>query len=332
MRRGSRTLTVMAATSVALSLAVGPVARAQDASPAPTPSPFCAVLTLAEVKAALGVDVTIASSSDTGCTYADPVTTSTTVDVSVVAGDYATVAPAMISDGTDVQVGGRHARVSTDGAQLYVDTAAGILGLLLTGPGGNAPTGIDAAAVIQSLGGLVVPRLASIPLPAQPTPTPAPSYVGDPDLVALFPTQVGGQPVQVESRDSAEMLASVDPTDEATQAVLQTLQTALATQGRSLADLSIAMSFLSGIYALRVKDADVSSLVGSMLPVFTSSMLRMNDPQQQMAQVAGKTVIVITEGPDSPGAQKLYAYPMDDVLWLVSVTDPALTEIFQKLP
>jgi len=314
----------------ALSLSVSPVAHAQSPTPGdtptPTPSPFCAVLTPAEVKAALKIDATIQDSSDTDCTYADYVTAFVGVDVRVETEDYATIAPLIITDGKDIQVAGRNARIETDGALLYVDTDQGVLALQLVG---SAPTGVDAATAMESLGATAVGRLASIPLPTpvpQITPGPAPSFIGDADLVALFPKTIAGKPLQIESRNSDEVLASIDTTDESQAQTLQTLTTALGSQGKSMADLSVATAFSAsgGIEALRVKGADMSQLGPVLLPIFLGSM---SEPVQSSAQIGGKTVTVITSGENS-----IYAYPKNDVLWLVFATDPDLTEIFTNLP
>ena len=63
MRRLLRTAPgLVTALAVVASLAAGPVVRAQEASPAATASPFCAILTPAEVTAAIALDVTIGQS------------------------------------------------------------------------------------------------------------------------------------------------------------------------------------------------------------------------------------------------------------------------------
>jgi len=68
----------------------------------------------------------------------------------------------------------------------------------------------------------------------------------------------------------------------------------------------------------------MSQLGPVLLPIFLGSM---SEPLQSSAQIGGKTVTVITSGENS-----IYAYPKNDVLWLVFATDPDLTEIFTNLP
>ncbi len=81
--------------------------RAQEASPAPTASPFCAILTPAEVTAAIGLDVTIGQSLDDFCSYdASNGVTSLTVQHDTGATKVADLKP-YFTDATDTTVAGR---------------------------------------------------------------------------------------------------------------------------------------------------------------------------------------------------------------------------------
>jgi hypothetical protein len=48
--------------------------------------------------------------------------------------------------------------------------------------------------------------------------------------------------------------------------------------------------------------------------------------------VGGKDVIVVRPTADSTDDQLQYIYPKDDVLWVVSAVEPALSEALSKLP
>lgn len=58
----------------------------------------------------------------------------------------------------------------------------------------------------------------------------------------------------------------------------------------------------------------------------------MADPQQTPTTIAGTAVIKVTDGPDSAGAGGTYFYAHGDVLWVLSASEPDLTEILQALP
>jgi hypothetical protein len=316
---------MLVSLGAALSLTIGPVARAQDASPgdtpAATPSTFCAVLSADEVSAALKVTVTIQDSSDTNCTYADYTTSFLGLDVRVETGDFATVAPLMMSDGTDTKVGGRDARIAKDGSLMYVDAEQGMLALQLIG---TPAAGVDASAALQALGATALSRLGSVPLPTPEPQRPTPSFIGDADLVARFPKTIAGAPLTVQSF-SGKDLASIGMNDES----LSAITTGLAAVGKTLDDMSLAFGFTTGgegISAIRIKGVDAATIESQLLPLLLSNI---TNPVQEPASVAGKNVTKVT---DSATYTITYLYTHDDVIWDVQATDPDLTEIFQNLP
>jgi hypothetical protein len=121
--------------------------------------------------------------------------------------------------------------------------------------------------------------------------------------------------------------------------------------GKSINDLSLAFgSFptedsFGDITAVRLKGADISSVTNDLLPLLLTDVL---DPVQTPIVIAGKNVTIVTDGPLessppslAPGAtvdpytvtpDRYYVYPKGEVLWFVSADEPALTEVFQKLP
>ncbi len=351
-----RVLAVVTTAVFALSLGIASAGLAQDATldpgvtiePDATPSPFCGVLTADEATAALGVPLTIGTSSETDCSYDSDFQTS---DVSLnarredgpISDDYP---KSYYPDGVDLQVAGHVAFYVADGTILFVDEGSNdqlfVLQLF-----GTPPDSIDVQAALTALAEQGLPRLAGIPLPPEPSVAPEPSYLGDAELEALMPTEIAGVPVDVESMSFAEYLGPIDPGDTASQDALKQLQDALATRGKTIDDLSMGFASFAtedafgGITAVRLKGADIAQFQDDLLPLLLNDVF---DPQQTPTTIAGKPVIIVTDGPlESPspsasvdpyavGTDRAYMYPKDEILWFVSAEEPALTEVFQKLP
>jgi hypothetical protein len=79
--------------------------------------------------------------------------------------------------------------------------------------------------------------------------------------------------------------------------------------------------FSTFIYAFRIAGADATK--------YSSLLLAAMDPESRSApgQVAGKDVTVVTA---DAGTQ--YVYPRNDVIWVVTAAEPALSEVFAALP
>ncbi len=154
-------------------------------------------------------------------------------------------------------------------------------------------------------------------------------FLADTDLEALFPSTIGDISLTIESQRGSEALAD----SEIPQSVLD----ALATQGKTLDDMSIASgsafdpdtNTLVFIYAIKVAGADMTALADDFLAVFNDEA---PPAEQTPSQVGGKDVIVVRPTADSTDDQLQYIYPKDDVLWVVSAVEPALSEALSKLP
>ena len=324
MRTRSRFLPV--AASLALLLTAVPVAQAQEESPAASPSPFCAVLTPEEIASTLGIEVSVSDSTDVDCTYQADFESGVFLLVNVRHED-GTVEELkeFFTDHTDVTVAGRPAILALDATLLFVGLDDGLFTVQLVG---SPAEGIDQAAAITSLAETALPRLASIPLPtAEPEPSafPMPSFVGDPELVALFPATLGGAPLEIQSLTGQELAASGDPEDMAS------VEAALAAFGKTMDDMSFAFGFSAdgSIVAIRVKDVDALAIFEQLLPLLLEGV---DEPVQTRTTIAGKSVVKVTDGPDTDGADAQYLYPKDDVIWQVIATEPVLTEAFTGLP
>ncbi|MET0771720.1 MAG: hypothetical protein ABWZ82_01440, partial [Candidatus Limnocylindrales bacterium] len=82
------------------------------------------------------------------------------------------------------------------------------------------------------------------------------------------------------------------------------------------------------MFGIRIKGSEVDPFVESLVPILVPGA---SSPQP--AQIAGKDVSVVTNVSTLSGTTLTwYVYPRNDVLWIISWTEPGLTEILQKLP
>ena len=250
---------------------------------------------------------------------------------------------------TGDSLGGRAAYYDAESTILFVDEGANAQ-LFVLQLFGTPPDQIDVPAALMSLAEAGLPRLAGIPVPPTPTDQPAPSFYGDAELAAMLPTTIAGSQVDIQTMSGADILAQM-AADPDYQAQMQELQGKLTGMGRTLADVSIADGSFStdvsfgDIIAVRIKGADVASVTNDLLPLLFADAV---DPVQTPVVIAGKNVSILTDGPlessppsVSPDASidpyavaqdRAYVYPKGDVLWFVTADEPALTEVFQKLP
>ena len=184
----------------------------------------------------------------------------------------------------------------------------------------------DAAAALSQVMEAALPRMSSITF-AEPTQQPGRSIVPDPDLAALFPTTIGGQPVTASTRIRPATCSSTSRPDPKAQAAVQQITDQLSAQGKTVDD----MSFGSGqvtlgdksatIPAFRVKGGDAAQFVDAALALTASGQA---DPRSSTTQVAGRDVTVTQDG--DAGA-KSYIFPSGEVLWFVTADEPTLSEI-----
>ncbi len=340
-RRVSSLLLGIALSATALA---APVA-AQDESSAPEESvapASCAILTADEVSAAFQEELTLEDGDGLACQFdADygagrfmSLFTSVADDTSaqdVVAFLCPTASPAPEASaepcGVEVPIGDTTGTYIPEGfgTMLYVDLGTGdLLAVQLVG---DPVDGVDKLAALTQLSELALPRVASVPQPIQTQGPAEATFVPDAELEALFPTEIAGQTLEIQSYQGAEAFSDVP------QAVLD----ALAGQGKSLADLSVAQAYsfdantsdLLNITAFQVDGADMAA----MTDAFVSALNDGEAPAEQTTrQISGKDVIVVRPTSDSTDDELQYVYPSGDVLWMVAAAEPALSEVFSKLP
>lgn len=360
-RGRSLVASLMSLTLVLPSAVVAPAVLAQDATPegpAPTetfgvdlepvgePTAFCGVLTPEEASAALGVTVTIGSSSETDCSWdSDYITNGLTLVATRDVGDFEFDAREIFPDGSLLEVGGRPAWYTPEGLALFVDLGDSMMFTIELY--GLPPDGLDVETALTELASLALPRLAEVPIPTE---APEPSFQGDPVLQALIPTMVG----EVESIIdvyTARDLMSEEPDDPGAASSMTELDDLVSAHGKSVDDVSFATADFAtetaygDLFAVRVAGADVASFQDELIDL----VLQLNDPHRTPATIAGKAVTVVTEGPPPPSVDPSaspdpsaepyddalppsYIYASGDVLFIVSADEPQLTLVFEQLP
>ena len=341
-RRG---LAAVSTVVCALTLALPSVGMAQDEAEE-TPSPFCAVLTAEEASVALGVPLTVGSSSATDCSY----NTGSYETNLIVYRDYGPLTDEypreVYPDGVDLEVSGHPAFYSAEDAVLFVDEGVDDRMLVLE-LFGATPEQIDVQAALEGLAETGLPRLAAVPMPAEPTLEPEPSYFGDDELAALVPATIEGSTVDIETILGADFVAGIDTTDPGIQVSLQLLQEQLAARGKTIDDLSLAFASYptptsyGSITAIRVKGTDIATMTQDLLPLLLTQPV--DEIVQTPATIGGKAVTIISDAPadaESPAASvdpflevvDMYVYPQGEILWFVAADEPGLTELFEQLP
>ena len=196
----------------------------------------------------------------------------------------------------------------------------------------STPKGVDSAQAVIALAEIAVPRLALIgtpsPSPSGPAPSgAAPSGEARTGLAALFPSDIGGGPVSIDrALTGPEFLSQIVNFKPMEQRVTK----ALRQRKRKVNDLSFVIgSSQSGsiIAAFKVDGAKIKPLVQVLMESMAMDRTG-QDPRPE--DVAGKDVFGILGGFLIGGEG--FAYPKDDVLWLVFPTPNEQGEIFEKLP
>ncbi len=305
--RTARPIRPRAILAVAMAFALvtgGSAAQAQSDDPVAVA--FCSLYTPEEIESVLGTALAATPSGDE-CTWSTPGGGLTTASVSwydSTIADHKAVWP----EGTDHTIGGRTAWFSPGMflQEMLVELDAGLLHLIVTGYEG------DVEAALVELAELAVTRADSL-VPPAPDPT-LPPMDADPELEALFPSTIGGEPVVVQSMAGATAISDAEG--------VAAVNAALASQGKTIDDVTFAIAVISngGLTAIRVAGADASAFAAAILAGTQGAV-----PEMVPMQVAGKDVFHL------PAAQS-YAYPAGDVLWVVSFEEPLLSEVLTALP
>jgi|SRR4051794_16347269 hypothetical protein len=147
-----------------------------------------------------------------------------------------------------------------------------------------------------------------------------PSFTADTELEAMFPSEIGGQKLQIISMTGSDFLGSGTAGNE--------IGPILTQLGKAPSDLSVAFGGTAAIsvIAFRIKGVPADQFLNA----YTQQA-----PQGSAisdASLGGKAVKKVVT-PDS--ATSTYLYLKGDVIWTVggnSPTDTILNEAFSKLP
>lgn len=170
-------------------------------------------------------------------------------------------------------------------------------------------------------------------LPPRPSPTPTPTFSGDAGLVALFPADIAGVPIEVTSAKGAEVLHFIGVGESRPE-----LEAFLATLGRSLEDVSVAVGRATvgqtpdrvSIAAFRVTGADPALLLAEIVRLSGQGM---TTPTTEAAVISGKGVTRLFDQALGDAARSRFIYQVTDTVFTVAATtDPLLGEVISKLP
>lgn len=148
-----------------------------------------------------------------------------------------------------------------------------------------------------------------------------PSFSSDQELEGMFPSDIAGQALTVQSMSGNDFLAFAGGTNNPLGPALQQL-------GKTPEDLSVAFGGTADgsitVFAFRIKGVNAGQFLNAYTGVAgSSSGATITD-----ANLGGKAVKKVVTGP-----QTVYLYLHGDVIWTVTSTSPTnLAEAFTKLP
>lgn len=195
------------------------------------------------------------------------------------------------------------------------------LALVVAACSGNAATSAPTSATATSVPSTQAPATEAPGSSGLPGFSFAlPSFTADTELEALFPSEIGGQTLQVLSMTGTDFLGSGTAGNE--------IGPILTGLGKSPSDLSVAFGGTTDIavIAFRIKGVPADQFLNA----YTQQA-----PQGASitdTSLGGKSVKKVVT-PDTPTAT--YLYLKNDVIWTVSgnaLTDALLNEAFSKLP
>lgn len=199
-----------------------------------------------------------------------------------------------------------------------------------------APKGVKVEAALLGLVELAAARIATISPPvASPSPATSPVTSNAPSasveprtgLPALFPVQIAGAPVEIEvDLTGSQFLDQIVNSRPMEQRVTK----ALKQRKRGVGDLSFAIGASragSVIAAFQVKGGAIKPFVNVLLE---SLAMERTGQAVRVEDLGGKNAFAVMGGFLIGGSG--YAYPKDDVLWLIFPTPAEQTEVFEQLP
>jgi hypothetical protein len=148
-----------------------------------------------------------------------------------------------------------------------------------------------------------------------------PSFTSDAELEAMFPKELGGEPLQVLSMRGSDFMGTGTSGNE--------LGPALQALGKTPADLSVAFGSTMDISVFAVRIQGVAA--DQFLNAYLQSAQSAQGSTITDAGFGGKSVKKVVQ----TGQDGTYLYLHNDVVWTVGgtgLTDALLNEAFSKLP
>ncbi len=166
---------------------------------------------------------------------------------------------------------------------------------------------------------------------AKPTPIPAQTESGRPDLYLDMPYFIGGfepEIVMVRGDEHFSSLAPEDPTRLALEGLLETTRAEVndLVSGYALVSQEGFFAFVVGI---RVDGVEQGTLWPAYGPILISDL---EDPSTEQATVGDKDVTVITSVGEDGEYVELYAYDEGDTIWIVQGPSDVAETTLYNLP
>jgi hypothetical protein len=229
--------------------------------------------------------------------------------------------------------------------------AAMAAGLLVVACGGAAPMASPTAAPADSPAAVSPTPAAATEAPT-PTPTATPTEAASPTEAAtptqgtapgpvtpdqpledLFPDELGGRPLEVQSATGQGVLTLFGETEP------EEMNEFLSDVGASIDQMSAAFTFSFGpgatadefegvtIFAFRVRGVPANDLMARF-----AEMIREDAEEAEVGttQISGKTVTFVSQSDDEE--DNAYLYPVGDVVFFLGGTRSLVEEAFSKLP
>jgi hypothetical protein len=191
-----------------------------------------------------------------------------------------------------------------------------------------------AILLVASAGAALAQTESESPTASMAAETPPPQAT---DLIAMFPAEVGGQPIleDLQVRVGEEHIDGLDPEDADDAAEIAAVEAVVQAVDAPLSELTSAATYVAvdeANYALlgafRIPGIDATQIVEPML---AWAELSLEQPRVEPASYADRDVTLLYDDarPDDP---PWYFYPFGDTLWVMVAAEPLLTEIFGQLP
>jgi hypothetical protein len=199
----------------------------------------------------------------------------------------------------------------------------------------SSPAGTTLPAATPTTGATASPLIpiptATLPTATTPGVTPGPTIAGDPVLAAMFPTQLGGQPVVVNTGLLLDFMKAFGATEadiDPIRQVLTPIGITLDTITFGIATVKVNESQISW-QALRLGSGEDPNLLVQYYQLLELAPSNTGDTVKQES-IGGKTVSVVRA---ADGSAVLWMYVNGQVFWSLATDDETIAAlVFAALP